>query len=146
VDWKIDSKESVSFRSTASLEDFLEVRLNGEVVPRTGYLLKEGSTIVELTPTYLKSLEDGVYTLEIVSTTGTAMAEFSVSESNTVWWWVLAVAGVVAVGIAVWLPVSRKKNRAHLALVANEIEICLKKDNEPMQENACIEEIAPINS
>ena len=76
--WSSTSKESVCFRSAAALSDFVEVRINGNVVPEGCYTLSEGSTVVELKREYLKTLEIGTYTLEIVSTTGVASAEFVV--------------------------------------------------------------------
>lgn len=102
-EWNPKSDQGVIFRSAASLVDFLEVRVNGEVVPREYYLLREGSTIVELTPAYLGTLGNGIYTLEIVSTTGIATASLEVTEQTSlVWLWIiLAIVALVGVGVTV---------------------------------------------
>lgn len=83
---KIDksSKEPVSFRSDASFADFIRVELDGkELVKDKDYTLKEGSIIVTLTPEFLATLPAGDHTLSIVSVSGTAKADFSVT-ANTV--------------------------------------------------------------
>ena len=79
---KIDksSKEPVSFRSDASFDDFVRVELDGkELVKDKDYTLKEGSIIVTLTPEFLATLPAGDHTLSIVSVSGTANADFSVT-------------------------------------------------------------------
>jgi len=70
----------LSFRSSAKLSEFEEVRLNGEVVDSSNYSLEEGSTIVTLPIDYLKSLPANEYELSIVSKNGTASTKFVVSE------------------------------------------------------------------
>ena len=47
---------ALSFRSTAPLDDFQEVQINGEIVDPSNYTLEEGSTIVKLSSDYLKTL------------------------------------------------------------------------------------------
>ena len=99
--WNTSATEPMRFRSAAALADFVEVRVNGEVIPRDCYTLREGSTIVELNSKYLSSLELGVYTLEIVSTTGVAEAEFTIEKTESMLWiWIsvgiLAVIAIVA--------------------------------------------------
>ncbi len=109
--WSPKKEEPMTFRSAAALADFIEVRVNGEVVPRDCYILREGSTIVELKPEYLRTLKGGAYTLEIVSTTGIASAEFSVSDSGgTVWVWI-AVAGVITAAGIVGAVILLKRKR-----------------------------------
>ena len=76
----VSSKEPVSFRSDASFADFVRVELNGkELVKDKDYTVKEGSIIVTLTPEFLATLPAGDHTLSIVSTGGTAKADFSVT-------------------------------------------------------------------
>ena len=80
----VSSKEPVSFRSDASFADFVRVELNGkELVKDKDYTVKEGSIIVTLTPEFLATLPAGDHTLSIVSTGGTAKANFSVVSNNT---------------------------------------------------------------
>lgn len=87
---KIDksSKEPVSFHSDAAFTDFIRVELDGkELVKDKDYTLKEGSIIVTLTPEFTATLTAGEHTLGIVSTSGTAVASFTVtadSASDTV--------------------------------------------------------------
>ena len=79
---KIDksSKDPVSFRSDASFADFVRVELDGkELVKDKDYTIKEGSIIVTLTPEFLATLPAGDHTLSIVSVSGTAKADFSVT-------------------------------------------------------------------
>ena len=79
---KIDksSKDPVSFRSDASFADFVRVELDGkELVKDKDYTVKEGSIIVTLTPEFLATLPAGDHTLSIVSVSGTAKADFSVT-------------------------------------------------------------------
>ncbi|MGN1319769.1 MAG: choice-of-anchor I domain-containing protein, partial [Acutalibacteraceae bacterium] len=82
---KIDksSKESVSFRSDAASADFIRVELDGkELVKDKDYTVKEGSIIVTLSPEFVATLSSGEHTLGIVSTSGTATATFTVTESK----------------------------------------------------------------
>ena len=70
----------LSFRSSAKLSEFEEVRINGEVVDESNYLLEEGSTIVTLPIEYLKNLSANEYELSIVSKKGIASTKFVVTE------------------------------------------------------------------
>lgn len=82
---KIDksSKEPVSFRSDAAFADFILVELDGkELVKDKDYTLKEGSIIVTLTPAFTATLSAGEHTLGIVSVSGTALANFTVTDDN----------------------------------------------------------------
>ncbi len=111
-EWNPKSETGMTFRSAAPLVDFLEVRVNGEVVPRDCYILREGSTIVEFKPEYLKTLEGGVYTIEIVSTSGIAEASLEVVEKDTrLWLWlVVGIASILAVGVVIWISLLKKRN------------------------------------
>ena len=82
---KIDksSKEPVSFRSDAAFADFIRVELDGkELVKDKDYTLKEGSIIATLTPEFAATLSAGEHTLGIVSASGTAVANFTVTDDN----------------------------------------------------------------
>lgn len=82
---KIDksSKEPVSFRSDAAFADFIRVELDGkELVKDKDYTLKEGSIIATLMPEFISSLSAGDHTLGIVSASGTAVANFTVTDDN----------------------------------------------------------------
>ena len=82
---KVDksSKEPVSFRSDAAFADFIRVELDGkELVRDKDYTLKEGSIIASLTPEFVATLTAGEHTLGIVSASGTAVANFTVTVDN----------------------------------------------------------------
>lgn len=77
------SKATLSFRSDAAFVDFIRVLLDGkELVRDKEYTLKEGSIIATLTPEFAATLSKGSHTLEIVSTSGTATANFTVTDDN----------------------------------------------------------------
>lgn len=82
--WTPDSGEAVSFRSSAPLSEFVEVRLDGNVVSSEHYTIREGSTIIEFKPEFLATLPAGQHTVDIVSKTGVASAPLTVVESLNV--------------------------------------------------------------
>lgn len=67
-----NSGETVSFRSNCGIEKFVRLEIDEETVDPENYILKEGSTIVELKPEYLATLEVGKHGVSIVSQDGTA--------------------------------------------------------------------------
>ena len=69
---------SLSFRSTAPLDEFQEVLINGEVVDSSNYTLTEGSTIVTLDIDYLDSLDIDDYEITVVSDSGSPSTDFEV--------------------------------------------------------------------
>ena len=110
-EWSKD--ENLTFRSNASYEDFIEVRINGTVLSSDLYTIREGSIIVDLKPEYLASLKNGDYRLEIVSVGGVAATDFSVNKNimTNPWVWgsgtFVLVAGLLA--FAVWWVFFKKK-------------------------------------
>lgn len=67
-----NSGETVSFRSNCGIEKFIRLEIDEKLVDPENYILKEGSTIVELKPEYLATLEVGKHDVSIVSQDGTA--------------------------------------------------------------------------
>lgn len=67
-----NSGETVSFRSNCGIEKFIRLEIDEKLVDPENYILKEGSTIVELKPEYLATLEVGKHGVSIVSQDGTA--------------------------------------------------------------------------
>ena len=110
-EWSND--ENLTFRSNASYEDFIEVRINGTVLSSDLYTIREGSIIVDLKPEYLSSLKNGDYRLEIVSVGGVAATDFSVNKNvmTNPWVWgsgtFVLVAGLLA--FAIWFVFFKKK-------------------------------------
>ena len=77
--WQQGSEKGLSFTSNAEFADFIKVQVDGKDLDASDYTLKEGSTIVTLNADYLNTLSVGKHTLAIVSTTGTATTEFTVT-------------------------------------------------------------------
>ena len=69
---------TLSFRSSADINDFQEVQINGETLDQSNYTVTEGSTIINLSIDYLKTLGEADYSISIVSKTGSTNAGFSV--------------------------------------------------------------------
>lgn len=69
---------TLSFRSTAPLSEFQEVQINGVTVDPSNYTLTEGSTIVTLSIDYLKTLDESVHQITVVSNSGSPSAGFEV--------------------------------------------------------------------
>ena len=67
-----NSGETVSFRSNCGIEKFIRLEIDEKLVDPENYILKDGSTIVELKPEYLATLEVGKHGVSIVSQDGTA--------------------------------------------------------------------------
>ena len=79
-----DASQPVSVRSEAPKDDFIEVRLNGNVVDPVNYTVTEGSTIITFKPEYLATLENGTYTVEVVSTGGSAQCTLTIDVEEEV--------------------------------------------------------------
>ena len=62
-------------RSTAPLEKFEEVKVNGETVDPENYTLREGSTIVEFTEEYMATLPMNTFDVEVISNDGKASCQ-----------------------------------------------------------------------
>lgn len=79
ITWSRNSSTGAAFRSSAAFADFASVRVDGSLVERINYEVREGSTLVTLRPDYLLKLANGQHTVDIVSATGTASATFSIT-------------------------------------------------------------------
>lgn len=77
----VDAAKDLSFRSSAPLEFFQKVLVDDKEVAAESYVLTEGSTIVTLKTSFLKTLGVGEHKLSVVSTTGTAETNFTVTEA-----------------------------------------------------------------
>ena len=77
----VDAAKDLSFRSSAPLEFFQKVLVDDKEVAAENYVLTEGSTIVTLKTSFLKTLGVGEHKLSVVSTTGTAETNFTVAEA-----------------------------------------------------------------
>lgn len=70
---------TLSFRSTAPLNELQEIQINGMTVDSANYTLEEGSTIVKLKHDYLSTLDVGSYEIAVVSDSKTVKGEFTVA-------------------------------------------------------------------
>lgn len=77
----VDAAKDLRFRSNAPLRFFQKVLVDGKEVAAENYVLTEGSTIVTLKTSFLKTLGVGEHKLSVVSTTGTAEMTFTVAEA-----------------------------------------------------------------
>ncbi len=77
----VDAAKDLSFRSSAPIEFFQKVLVDDKEVAAENYVLAEGSTIVTLKTSFLKTLGVGEHKLSVVSATGTAETTFTVAEA-----------------------------------------------------------------
>ena len=77
----VDAAKDLSFRSNAPIKYFQKVLVDDKEVAAENYVLTEGSTIVTLKTSFLKTLGVGEHKLSVVSTTGTAETNFTVTEA-----------------------------------------------------------------
>lgn len=81
--WTKGDGQPLSFTSNAAYADFQEARVDGQTLDPVHYTVERGSTIVTLKAAYLESLDPGEHTLDIVSSTGTATATFTITAKET---------------------------------------------------------------
>ena len=74
----------LTFRSDASFKDFLSVSVDGKVLDKNQYTLREGSILVTLKADYLSTLSVGQHTLGVNSASGTAETVFTVTAAPAV--------------------------------------------------------------
>ena len=77
----VGTAKNLSFRSNAPIRYFQKVLVDDKEVAAENYELTEGSTIVTLKASFLKTLGVGEHKLSVVSTTGTAETTFTVAEA-----------------------------------------------------------------
>lgn len=77
----VDAAKDLGFRSSAPLKYFQKVLVDDKEVAAENYELTEGSTIVTLKASFLKTLGVGEHKLSVVSATGTAETTFTVAEA-----------------------------------------------------------------
>ena len=77
----VDAAKDLSFRSNAPIKFFQKVLVDDKEVAAENYVLTEGSTIVTLKTSFVKTLGVGEHKLSVVSTTGTADTTFTIAEA-----------------------------------------------------------------
>lgn len=78
--WKRGSGVSLSFTSNAPVGDFTGLFVDGKRVDEKNYILKSGSTVVELKKEYLETLLSGKHLMTISSGTGDAQTNFTIEQ------------------------------------------------------------------
>lgn len=76
------SGKDLSFRSDDDIVNFKKVLVDGKEIKAEHYTLTEGSIIITLKDSFLKTLAKGKHTVEIISVNGTAKADFTISSSE----------------------------------------------------------------
>ena len=79
--WDETSEKPLTFRSDADFSKFVKVLLDGEILDPSNYTASSGSTIITLKPEFASTLKSGKHTIEIVSTDGSALANFYIEEA-----------------------------------------------------------------
>ena len=79
----VGDKKELSFSSNADINTFIRVELDNVILETNKYTKKSGSTIIVLNANYVSLLSVGNHTLGIVSSNGTAIANFTINEINT---------------------------------------------------------------
>ena len=74
----------ISFRSEAEFNKFIGVKINNQLIDPIHYTAAEGSTIVTFKQSFLRTLDNGVYDIEILSDDGYARAKLTVDCDATV--------------------------------------------------------------
>ncbi len=77
---ELDQVQNLTFKANGALSKFRCLKINGSVVDPSNYTLEEGSTVVMLKESYLKTLVAGEYTITFVYTDGEAQGTFTLTE------------------------------------------------------------------
>lgn len=77
-----ENNEGLSIRGAGSYAKFKNIKVDGKVVNKRYYTVKEGSTIITLTPDYLETIADGDHSFEMIWTDGNAITEFTIDKSS----------------------------------------------------------------
>lgn len=72
--------KKIVFRSDAPFKEFEQVMINGLVLDKKYYSVKEGSTIVTLNEDFAKEIPTGMHLFGIISTDGIAITTFTVDD------------------------------------------------------------------
>ena len=69
--------KTIAFKSSAEYNKFVDVKIDGEIINRDNYCVSQGSTVIELKDSYIASLTNKTYDIEIISTDGVASTQFT---------------------------------------------------------------------
>ncbi len=74
--WTKGDADPLVFRSEASYDIFVSVKIDGAEIDSSDYTSEEGSTVIKLLPSYLETLDIAEHTIEILSKDGSARTRF----------------------------------------------------------------------
>ena len=80
--WIRDSGENIMVKSEAECEKFVRLIIGNDVVERQFYDVTNGSTIVDIKPEYLQTLDDGTYNYTLEFTDGKASGELMIKTED----------------------------------------------------------------
>ena len=80
--WTHDSDGNITIRGNGDFSKFTGVKVDGNLIDKSNYTAKEGSTIITLKASYLNTLSAGTNTVEILWTDGSASTTFTI-KANT---------------------------------------------------------------
>ena len=80
--WTHDSDDNITIRGNGDFSKFTGVKVDGNLIDKSNYIAKEGSTIITLKASYLNTLSAGTHTVEILWTDGSASTTFTI-KANT---------------------------------------------------------------
>lgn len=80
--WTPDSDGNITIRGNGDFSKFTGVKVDGNLIDKSNYTAKEGSTIITLKASYLNTLSAGTHTVEILWTDGSASTTFTI-KANT---------------------------------------------------------------
>ena len=80
--WTHDSDGNITIRGNGDFSKFTGVKVDGNLIDKSNYTAKEGSTIITLKASYLNTLSAGTHTVEILWTDGSASTTFTI-KANT---------------------------------------------------------------
>ena len=79
----ISHNDDIVFTSEAPFGNFIDVKVDGILLTKNkDYTVTQGSTIVALCSSYLKTLSKGSHTIEIMSSDGSAFACFKITDNS----------------------------------------------------------------
>ena len=81
--WTPDSDGDITIRGNGDFSKFTGVKVDGNLIDKSNYTAKEGSTIITLKASYLNTLSAGTHTVEILWTDGSASTTFAIKANTT---------------------------------------------------------------
>lgn len=80
--WILNSTGGLSIKGSGPYSKFENIKVEGTIVDKKFYSVKDGSTIVTLKDEYLNSISVGTHIIELIWTDGSASTKFTVSKNE----------------------------------------------------------------